>query len=210
VTELVLYDYPTSSNALKVRFALAELGLGYQRRTVPIGRPRPQWYLAFNPSGLIPALSDGQDFVLTESHAILRYLASRESRDDLYPREDRPRAVIDEFLDRFATGVRAAFHRHEVAALGWTPERGLGSVPPDPEAASRIALEIGPTLRLLDGWVSEQGAVLRRLTIADFALAPVLFRTLHTALDLAPYPRLRALRERLIARPSFVAAGPVS
>jgi glutathione S-transferase len=207
--DLVLYDYPTSSNALKVRFALAELGLEYERREVPITRPRPDWYVAINPRGLIPTLCDGPGFRLTESQAILRYLADREERDDLYPREPRERALVDEFLDRFATGIRAEFHRYDAPALGHTPEGGFGSVAPDPAAAARAALDIAPTLRLLDGIVSPRGAVLGRFTIADCALAPVLNRTFHSGLELEPYPALNALREELVSRPAFALAGPV-
>jgi glutathione S-transferase len=207
--DLVLYDYPTSSNALKVRFALAELDLQYERREVPITRPRPDWYLAVNPRGLIPTLCDGPDFRLTESHAILRYLASREGRNDLYPREPRQRALVDEFLDRFATGIRGAFHRYDAPALGHTPEGGFGSVAPDPDAAARAARDIAPTLHLLDGIVSRHGAVLGRFTIADCALAPILNRTFHSRLDLGAYPTLRALRAELVSRPAFALADPV-
>jgi glutathione S-transferase len=38
---LALYDNPVSSNALKVRFLLAVLGLEYERRDVPLERPPP-------------------------------------------------------------------------------------------------------------------------------------------------------------------------
>jgi glutathione S-transferase len=209
MSDLALYDYPASSNALKVRFALAELGLEYERRTVPIARPRPAWYLAINPRGLIPTLCDGPEFRLTESHSILRYLASREGCDDLYPMAPRPRAVVDEFLDRFATGIRAEFHRYDAPALGHTPAGGFGSVAPDPEAAARAAHEIAPTLRMLDALVSRHGAVLGRFTIADCALAPVLNRTFHSGLDLDPYPTLHALRAELVSRPAFAQADPV-
>ena len=41
VPGLVLYDNPASSNALKIRFLLAELGLPYERRTVPFAYPGP-------------------------------------------------------------------------------------------------------------------------------------------------------------------------
>jgi glutathione S-transferase len=209
MSDLVLYGHPTSSNALKVRFALAELGLDYEQRMVPIARPRPAWYLAINPRGLIPTLCDGPEFRLTESHAILRYLAAREGREDLYPPARRERALVDEFLDRFATGIRSEFHRHEAPALGHTPERGFASVAPDPEAAARAALQIAPTLRLLDGIVSRRGAVLGRFTIADCALAPVLNRTFHSGLDLEPFPTLHALRAELVSRPAFMHADPV-
>src|SRR5207244_1519281 len=55
---LTLYDHPISSNALKVRFLLAELGLDYERRQVPIERPRPEWYAEVNPLIGIPSLQD--------------------------------------------------------------------------------------------------------------------------------------------------------
>jgi glutathione S-transferase len=210
MAELVLYDSPSSSNALKVRFALAALELPYERRPVPIGRPRPDWYLALNPRGLIPTLLDARDLALSESHAILRYLAGRERRDDLYPLGDgASRARVDEFLDWFATGIRPALHRHELLMLGWTPEGGLGSGPTDPVLASRVAEEIAPMLRVVDALVSEEGAVLGRFTIADCAIAPVLNRTRYTGLDLAPYPSLMGLRDRLVLRPGFLAAEPV-
>jgi glutathione S-transferase len=65
-------------------------------------------------------------------------------------------------------------------------------------------------MRTLDGLLPESGFALgETLTIADCSLAPALYRTLHTGMDLAPYPRLRRLRDALVARPSFVAAGPV-
>lgn len=41
---LTLYDHPDSSCALRVRFLLAELGLPYDRRQVPMVRPRPASY----------------------------------------------------------------------------------------------------------------------------------------------------------------------
>jgi glutathione S-transferase len=67
---------PASGNALKVRFLLAELGLDYEIVEVPRPRPRPDWYLELNPAGGVPTLVDG-DLVLSESNAILRYLAQR-------------------------------------------------------------------------------------------------------------------------------------
>ena len=42
---VLLYSNPVSTNALKVRFLLAELGLDYDTREVPLSQPRPDWYL---------------------------------------------------------------------------------------------------------------------------------------------------------------------
>lgn len=204
---LTLYDNPVSSNALKVRFLLAELGLEHERREIPLTRPRPDWYVALNPRGLVPALADG-DYLLTESHAILRYLATRERRTDLYPDDAQERGRVDELLERFATGLRAAFFRHERAFFGYTPEAGFEGRD-DRAAAAAVEPEIRPELAVLEASVGESWAVLERFTIADVALAPVLFRTTRTGLDLSPFPRLLRLRAAVMDRPAFAAADPV-
>lgn len=205
---LALWDHPHSSNALKVRFLLAELDLTYDRRRVPLARPRPAEYLAVNPIGGIPALDD-DGFQLAESHAILRYLATREGRVDLYPTDARERARVDEFLDRFATGLRTALFRHEALALGWTSEHGFRPQDADPAAAEAIVPELGDALDRLEVVVGDGFTVLDRFTIADCAIAPVLFRTLLTRLPLDGHPRLAGLRERLLARPAWSHADPV-
>jgi glutathione S-transferase len=206
---LVLHSFPSSSNALKVRFLLAELGLDYELRAVPQTRPRPAEYLALNPRGGVPTLVDG-DFVLTESNTILRYLATREGRQDLYPTENlRERSRVDECLDRFFTGIRQEFMKVEAPALGHTLAGGMGSRPADPEAAAEAMAGLVPILQLLDELVEPEGAVLGRFTIADIGLAPILNRTTHTGLDLTPYPNLDGLKHTIVSRPAFAQAGPV-
>jgi glutathione S-transferase len=205
---LLLYDNPVSSNALKARFMLAELGLAYERRTVPFDIPRPDWYLAVNPVGGIPTLDD-DGFVVSESNTILRYLALREGRDDLYPPDRAGRALVDELLDRWSLTFRPAFFRYEAPALGFAPGKGMGGAEPDTSALPAVAEAIAPVLRTLDALAGPSGTPLGRFTIADVAAAPVLYRTRHTGLDLAPYPNVERWRDTLVARPAFAAAEPV-
>ncbi|MDX6549259.1 MAG: glutathione S-transferase [Gaiellales bacterium] len=204
---LALYDHPISSNALKVRFLLAELGLEYERRPVPIERPRPEWYAAINPLLGIPTLQDGE-LILSESNAILRYLANRERRDDLYPADPAARARVDMMLDRYSLTLRPALFQVEAAALGFSPEGGFGSVPGDPAAARARMESIAPTLRTFDGVVSEAGYWLGDFTLVDCAAAPALYRTTLTGLDLTPFPNLMRVRDAIIARPAFGRADP--
>jgi glutathione S-transferase len=205
---VTLYGFPRSSNTLKVRFLLAELELPYAHALVPVESPRPASFLALNPIGTVPTLVDEQ-LVLSESHAILRYLIRREGRPDLYGPTQAEAAHVDEWLDRLATVLRPAFFRHERVALGYVVGSGFHPEQGDPEGALAIAEEIAPTLRTFDALVSGNGTVLGRFTIADCAIAPVVYRTTHSGLDLTPYPNLLRLRETVMARPAFIAAGPV-
>jgi glutathione S-transferase len=205
---LTLHGYPQSSNALKVRFLLEELGLAYEHALVPVEEPRPASFLALNPIGKVPLLVDEQ-LVLSESHAIMRYLIRREGRPDLYGPTQAEAAHIDEWLDRLTTVLRPAFFRHERVALGYVPGTGFHPEQGDAVAALQCAVQIAPTLHTFDALVADNGTVLGRFTIADCAIAPVLFRTTRSGLDLAPYPNLLRLREQVTARPAFIAAGPV-
>ena len=188
---------------------LAELGLAYERRTVPFDLPRPDWYLDVNPVGGIPALAD-DDYLLAESHAILRYLADREQRTDIYPVDLRERAAVDEFLDRWALTFRPAFFRYESPALGFVPGKGMLGGPPRLDELEDVRAKIEPMLQLLDTLVDPGGFALGRFTIADVAAAPILFRTTKTSLDLERFANLSLWRDTLLSRPAFTAAEPVT
>ena len=98
----VLHDNPLSSNAQKVRFLLAELGQTAELREVPLAQPRPEWHLAVNPTGGIPAIvHDG--FRLAESNTVLRYLATRSGDTQIYPSDLPDRATVNWLLDAITT-----------------------------------------------------------------------------------------------------------
>ncbi len=188
---LVLHDNPRALNAQKVRFLLAELELPYERRTVELAAPRPDWHLAVNPAGGVPALLD-EGLAIGESNAILRYLAARERRDDLYPTDPRQRACVDWLIDAIGDDLRLATVELSRAAWGLDPGRGLFALPSRPEdvpsvfAANRPRLE--RTLVLLG---DAPWACAGRFTLADVVAAPMLHRFLRAGLDLASWPRLR-------------------
>jgi glutathione S-transferase len=207
---LVLYDHPVSSNALKARFLLAEVDLPYERRHVPFTEPRADWYVAVNPFGRVPTLIDGE-LVLPESNAILRYLASREERADLYPRALAERARVDYMLDAWSTQIRPALHPLERAALAhadWNTGGGRWEdADPAGIEAARPQAEAG--LDLFERVVADNGTVLGTFTIADCSAGPVLWRTNRLPLDFTRWPKLARLRSAIAEHPSFIAAEPV-
>lgn len=208
---LVLYDHPVSSNALKVRFLLAELGLDYEKVHVPFAWPRPEWFTRHHPFGRIPLLEDG-DVRVGESNTILRYLAHREGRGDLYAEPPAERARVDWALDTWSTQVRPALSPLERAVVfNKDVEKGdgdLASADPD-EVAAGVAKAQGP-LDTFERFVADNGTVLGKFTIADCAVGPVLWRSNRLPLDFERWPKLSLLRETIGARPSFVAAGPMA
>jgi glutathione S-transferase len=204
-----LYGYAGSSNVQKALFMLAELGLDYELHEVPAPKPRPDWYLELNPLGLVPALVDG-DLTLPESHAILRYLAAREHRDDLYPTALAERARVDCLLDAIATTFRPASLPIEMVALGFKPGEGFSPDRVESGRTAGVIAEQAPVLERFLGLLGhEPWAVLHRFTIADVAAAPFLWRLAHAEAVTARLPRLASWASAVTARPAFagVAAG---
>ena len=208
---LVLYSNPASSNAMKVRFLLAELGLDYERELVPLARPRPDWYVEIYPFGTIPFLRDG-DLELGESNAMLRYLADREGRADLYPREARERARVDWALDAWSTQFRGALFPAERIGLMATDLDAGGSRPEDADQQQLAeAIEAAtPKLDVMERFVAGNGTVLGTFTIADCAFAPVLWRWYRLPLSFDRWPKVALLRDTVTARPAFAAMEPLA
>ena len=203
---LTLYDFPTSGNARKVRLLLAELGLEFEHVAVPRERPRPDWYLEVNPFGGVPAIRD-DDLVLAESQAILRYLAAREGRDDLYPADPAARARIDWALDSWTT---AAFPRIMALYRALSVETLDDEGKPHPENADPAKVEQEtPSSRdgfgLWEQFVADDGTVVGGgFTIADCSCGSFLLRVGDAwPFDLATeFPKVARIRDALQARPS--------
>tara|TARA_B110000261_G_scaffold163239_1_gene208807 strand:+ start:1499 stop:2125 length:627 start_codon:yes stop_codon:yes gene_type:complete len=84
--EIILYDYPLSSAAYRVRIALNLKGIRYKKVLINLLHQEQQsdLYLAKNPQGLIPSLSvDGQ--VITQSIAIIEWLDETYTQQPLLP-----------------------------------------------------------------------------------------------------------------------------
>jgi maleylacetoacetate isomerase len=91
----ILYDYPRSSAAYRVRIALHLKGVDYERRVVNLldGEQRSANYRALNPQGLVPMLEiDGHR--LTQSLAIINYLDLRYPNVPLIPAVAAERAHV--------------------------------------------------------------------------------------------------------------------
>src|SRR5215831_6576528 len=90
-----LYINPMSPNVRRVRLTAAVLGLQLEEKRLDFakGEHKNPEYLALNPNGAVPTLVDG-DYVLTESRAIMQYLASKKPESGLLPRDEAARADV--------------------------------------------------------------------------------------------------------------------
>ena len=116
---LILWGYG-SGRTMRVRWMLEEFGIAYKINPIQsrTGETKTDAYTAINPKQKIPSLQHG-DFVLTESPAIVTYLAENfESPAGFYiPRNKAEQATLDEWC--FFTAMELDAHtiyiirRHE-------------------------------------------------------------------------------------------------
>ena len=95
---LKLFEFaPTRS--IRVRWTLQELGVAFEAITIDLtaGDHRRPEFLRINPAGKLPVLIDG-DMVLTESVAIVLYLAEKYPEKELIPTDIRQRAQLNRWL----------------------------------------------------------------------------------------------------------------
>jgi len=98
-----LYTFPPSTNSRKVRIALLEKGLEFERINVDLSKreqKQPE-YLKIHPYGQVPALDD-EGFVVYDSTVINEYLEDEYPYPPLMPKDSEGRArarLMEDFRD---------------------------------------------------------------------------------------------------------------
>ncbi|HTT13981.1 MAG TPA: glutathione S-transferase family protein [Burkholderiaceae bacterium] len=138
-----LYFHPASTTSRPIMLFAAENNIDLERQVVDLftGEHYQPPYVEINPNRLVPVLEDG-NFRLTESSAILKYLAEKIG-SAAYPKDLQQRARVNERMDWvntqlcrdlaygfiypqiFPTHKRRSDEAHE-ATLQWGKERAQG------------------------------------------------------------------------------------
>src|SRR5690348_1508721 len=125
-----LYHHPMSSNARRAVMTAVHLKTNVELSLVDLakGEQRRPEYLKLNPNGRVPVLDD-DGFILTESHAIMQYLADGAPGQTVYPEERKARANVNRWLFWSAHHFQPA-----VSVLAWErvikPMIGKGAADP--------------------------------------------------------------------------------
>lgn len=200
-----LYGFPPSPNTWKVRAVATHLGIKLDLELVDLTKPRTAEYLALNPAGRTPTLVDG-DFTLTESNAIMQYLAST-SANSLWPDDARIRADITrwQFWQLAHWGAEAC----QPLVFNRLVKKLLNLGPPDEAAVAKATESFHKEAKLLDTHLGKQPYLAgKELTLADFTVAAPLFYTQQGGLPVEPYGKLRDWFGRVSALPAWRDTAP--
>ena len=121
---LKIWGRLTSVNVQKVVWCADELHLEYERVDAAgqYGIVNTPEYRAMNPNGLVPVIDDN-GFVLWESNAIVRYLASRYGAGSLWPTDIPVRAYADRWMDWQAVSLIRSIGPAFIQLVRTTPEK---------------------------------------------------------------------------------------
>ena len=199
-----VYYHPASTTSRPVMLFAAESGANVDFEVVDIlgGQQYKDEFLTINPSHMVPVLEDG-DFRLTESSAILKYIADTID-SPAYPKPLRARARVNERMDwintqmsrEFVYGfvypqIFSFFKREDptvqAGTLAWHRERACG------------------WMKVLDRSVLGANRYLcgDAITLADYFAAPFVALGDVIRCDYAAYPNVERWLSTMKALPSW-------
>lgn len=190
-----LYDLDLSGNCHKVRMLLSFLNVDYEKVPVDFmnGEHKREAFLRLNPKGEIPVLVDG-DLTLSDSQAILVYLARKYDAEEWWPSEPEAQARVMQWL---STAANEVSHGPNSARLVKLLNYDL-----DYDLAARRAHSV---LALLDDRLSDREWLeLERPTLADVATFPYVAIVRDGEIDLDRYLNVIAWVDRVKALPGYV------
>lgn len=200
-----LYMHPVSMTSRPVRLFAADSNIALDEEVIDLmtGAHMQPPYSTVNPNCLVPMLEDG-DFRLTESSAILKYLADKIG-SPAYPKDLKARAKVNEMMDWINTN----FYRdwgYNLCYPQLFPHMKRRS-----DEAQAATLEHGKEnakrwLKVLnDHWIGPRQTYLcgDKITIADYFGAGIVSLGEIIGVDFSPYPNVQRWLDAMTKLPNW-------
>lgn len=193
---LTLYDFPLSGHAHRVRLflALAQIDAKIQPVDLVNGEHKSPEFLQKNSFGQVPVLQDDNEYI-SDSNAILIYLARKFDKQDWYPQDPLKQAEIQRWLSVAAGQI----------AFGPAAAR-LVTLFGAPFDAKEVIARAHQILALINQTLSQSDYITgQQITIADIALYSYIVGAPEGNVDLSNYQHVQQWMTRLEGLPHFEA-----
>jgi glutathione S-transferase len=197
-----LYTFPPSTNSRKVRIALLEKGLEFERVNVDLSKreqKNPE-YLKIHPFGQIPAIDD-EGFIIYDSTVINEYLEDEYPYPPLMPSDSEGRArarLMEDFRDTHFNPYFVHIIQEMRKPEGERDEQRIQNAKAEiTKGLDRIESELQDREYLAGPFSLADVAFMSNLELLDRFSIPV---------DANRYKHTTAWIARLKARPSFAAS----
>ncbi|MEL6927512.1 MAG: glutathione S-transferase family protein [Cyanobacteria bacterium J06600_6] len=193
-----LYDFLPSGNGYKIRLLLTLLDIPFERIELNIleRETRTPEFLAKNPNGKIPLLEIAPNKFISESNAILYYLAQDT---EFFPADKYIQSQIMQWLfyEQFSHEPNIATARYWVSILK-QPEQHAEQL--------KHKQRLGNTaLKLMEQHLSNRNyLVAEKYTIADISLYAYTHVAEEGGFNLAQYPSILRWLGRVAAHPQHI------
>ncbi len=190
-----LYHFPLSGHAHRARLFVSLLGLPCDLIEVDLasGAHKKPEFLALNPFGQVPVLDD-DGTVISDSNAILVYLAKKSGKGQWLPEDAKGSAAVQRWLS-----VAAGELAYGPAAARLITVFGARFNPDEVIARAHVLLARIEAHLAGREWLVGDGP-----TIADVALYSYIASAPEGNVDLSGYPGVNAFLRRVEALPGFV------
>ncbi|HWP23862.1 MAG TPA: glutathione S-transferase family protein [Candidatus Binatia bacterium] len=197
-----LYTFPASTNSRKVRIALLEKGLEFERINVDLTKreqKNPE-YLKIHPFGQVPALDD-EGFIVYDSTIINEYLEDEYPYPALMPSDSEGRARA-----RMLEDLRDTHFNPYFVHLMYEMRKAEGER--DAQRIDNARAEIIKCFERIEKELHGKEYLAGPFSLADIAFMSNfdLLDRLNIPVDAARFPNTAAWIARLKARPSFAAS----
>ena len=188
---LKIYGDRKSGNCMKVRWTADRLGVAYEWIEVDIlgGDTQSEEFLALNPAGQVPCVVFPDGRTLSQSNAIVMYLAG-QAESDLLPTDPFDRAKMAQWLfwEQYSHEPYIAVRRFQKLYLG----KADSELDPALLTKGRRALGVMElALGASDYFVGD------RMTAADIALVAYTRLAHEGGFDLSEFPNVKAWAARV-------------
>ncbi|HBN5711212.1 glutathione S-transferase family protein [Morganella morganii] len=205
---ITVWGRKNSSNVKKVLWCLTELGLTYQQKDAggPFGGLDTPEYLAMNPNKTIPTYQDSE-FILWESNAILSYLADKYDDGTLLPHNAEFRARAAQWM-YWSDGSLFPYIKAMMGLLVRTPAEQR-----DPARVEELKQALNRLIAMLNDDLAQRDYIAGdAFSIADMALAPLLYPWREVCHDRPDFPHIERWFALIETRPAYrdIVALPVS
>lgn len=189
--------YAPGTIALASILALRELGLEARLTRVDFAKAEQQSadYLAINPKGRVPALIT-EGAVLTETGAILRYLASLNPGAGLVPGDAMQVARMDELMFYLASTMHVN-HAHKLRGHRWADQPASHA-----DMTAKVPQTMGESAGYVEGLLTGPYLLGDTPSLADIYLFAVVQWLAGDNVDIADFPKLDSFYQSFAARAS--------
>lgn len=196
---LKLYDHPLSGNCYKVRLALNQLGVEYEKEYLDIfkGEQHSSGYQSVNPNRKIPVLIDG-GFHMWESNAILLYIGRKYSPNGLYLEDLEGYGRMAQWLFFGKTSIDPNL------AVARYFTKFLPSENRDEKRLNELRTQGNAVLGLLDSHLEANDYLAGIYSMADIACYPYVNLAPEGGIDLSPYPSVMLWCDRIRSQPGYI------